>query len=254
MDRIFKKKSWFVRCKNWFRRYFRIEVLHVIEILGIAISAFFILRQLKENANQNKVSMRGQLYASEGEYEKDAREDDILNAVWVKVPVEVRDTNYSYALLSVLTSDDEILKVKNVKDLYYYIWSYESMSDSTRRSKTKELRKVFLYTQSVLYLVHNAYDYTADGILNSIEWKTWKGSIRELSANPIFLCTIWQGYRYNYFSKKFAEFLQEELCSLTPEGLTSKYDSLVYFRDREFIGIFYPEMLKESWTQSMPDY
>jgi len=112
---------------------------------------------------------------------------------------------------------------------------------------------LFLYTQSNLYHVHSAFDYRNDGILTDPEWLTWKNLIREMNAHPVLLTVIWHGYRYRYFSRAFGRFLQQELCanSVPPSG---DADSDAYKRGKEFIRVFYPEMLKDDWPNALPDY
>lgn len=238
---------------NSSRAYLKSNILHILEIILIAISAKVIYDQLSENMKQNSVSIRGQLYQTEYEFSKDARLDDILNVIYLSVPINKKGTEFSYSILKSVTNDTLALKSTSAKELYEIISGYDTFIDPKRREATKDLRRVFLYSSDIFYHIHNAFDYKDESILDSVEWNTWKGSIREMSANPIFLAVVWNGYKYDYFSKKFATFLYNEIATEYPLGLKNKSDTLDYMRDREFIGLYYKDMLDTTWATKMPD-
>ena len=236
------------------KSYFRQNHLQILELIIITLSAVFIWIQLSHNSNQNNVSIRGQLYETEAMYQNEGRDDDILNSIWTYVPDTIRRKDFSKTLLLALTKNETIIESNSAIELFEFIWGSETLLDTNKRAETKNLRKIYLYTQSYLYHIHNAFDYWQDGILLEDEWKTWKGIMREMSAHPIFITTIYQGYKYNYFSKDFAQFVFDEICTLTPKDLKFSVDSLDHFRDREFIEMFYPEMIAPDWPKRLPSY
>ena len=127
-----------------------------------------------------------------------------------------------------------------------------AFDDPKRREATTQLRRLFLHTQTNFYHIHNAHDYWREGVLVDQEWLTWKNSIRETNAHPMLVTVIWQGYRYRYFSRAFGRFLQQELCaeSIPPDHANPE----AYIRGKEFIRLYYPEMLKSEWLDALPDY
>ncbi|MGC1953562.1 MAG: hypothetical protein WA970_13550, partial [Gammaproteobacteria bacterium] len=144
------------------------------------------------------------------------------------------------------------VEARTARELYDSMFSVATLADQNRREATKDLRRLFLYIQTNLYHVHNAHDYWRDHILDDAEWITWKNLIRQMNAHPMLLTVIYEGYRNRYFSKKFGQFLKQELCDKVvpphdpdPEG---------HKRGREFIGEFYPDMLADDWVNSLPDY
>lgn len=238
--------------KIW--RYLKRHPLPAIELGVVTASVFVISFQLSENVKQNRVSIRGQLYETENSLEKEGREDDILNSIYTYEESSTESWVFYKKLLSTATKNEKALNDTTPDGLYETMFGPNTLADSIQRKETENLRRVFLYTQAVLYHIHNAFDYQKDGILTKAEWVTWQGSIREMSAHPVFLTVVWQGHKFSYFSKKFAKFLQEITLSPDPKELKTKADSLDYQRDVKFIKLFYPEMALQNWADPMPDY
>lgn len=59
-------------------------------------------------------------------------------------------------------------------------------------------------------------------------------------------------YRNRYFSRAFGRFLQQELCADTVPF--DDADPETYKRGKEIIRLFYPDMLKKDWPDTLPDY
>lgn len=251
--------------KNWFKfRYSKVTsffrgqkrnlTLSNLEKIAVIATLIFIYFQLRESSTQNRVSIRGQLYQTELLYQQETMNDDSLNSLWTTIPSTVTRLNFSKVLLQNISNDSLIYNAKNVEELYKLIWGTDLITKNLTHQNAKNLRKLFLYTQSIIYHLHNVYDYKKEGIIDHVEWETWKGSIREMGAHPIFLAVLYNGIKYKYFSKGFVMVVFEEICTKNPKDLITKEDYLNYNRNRDFISIFYPDFLKKDWINTMPDY
>jgi hypothetical protein len=221
----------------------------------VAIIALpLVYYQLSEITKTNTVSIRGQLYQTElGPGADEARDDQQnLTTLWAQAPPNVTDHEFYATLIRLVTDDPTALKSKTAKELYHSMFDATVFADPQRRAATNALRRLFLYTQNNVYHVHNAFDYRKGGILRDEEWITWKNLVCEMNAHPMLLTVIWHGYRYRYFSRDFGRFLQRELfANSAPCG---NADSDAYKRGKEFIRVFYPEMLKDDWPNELPGY
>lgn len=233
---------------EWSDPLVRVQIVNIFVVIA---TGSLIYLQVGANITTNKMAMRGQLYQYEADNTREARANDVLHNIWLTVPNKVTGFNYSRSLLSTLTTDTAIQNVRSPEELYDKVWGYNTMTNPARAEETKKLRLAFTSAQSELYHIHNAFDYSEEDIMDKQEWETWKGSIREMSAHPLFVTAVWQGYQYQYFSREFAKFLQDEICSPIPINVTDKAD---YFRDLDFIRKFYPEMTKPNWHMAMPSY
>jgi len=229
-------------------------------LLVTLLSAAFIINQLKinqrnltTNTTALKETLRNELYNAYDVYGKESREDDELNYLWVHVPANINAATYCKEVMELMIKDKDSFLTKNnsAEELYEKIWGYEIMSDTSRIKKTRLLRKIYLFSEGNLYNVHKAFDFKERGILDSIDWISWKGTIKAMTPHPIFISVIWSGYNSHYISKGFAKFLYSELCSKNPEGLKNQEDSLYYFRNKDFILKFYPEIQDSaSWVDN----
>jgi hypothetical protein len=175
-----------------------------------------------------------------------------LSTVWALVPPQVSTEQVVPTLLPLVTSDPTALKSKSPAELYHSMFDVGVFADQSRSEATQGLRRLFLYTQDEFYLVQNIFDYKHDKIVSEGEWRVWKGTIREMHAHPMLLTVIWQGYQNRYFSRRFAQFLQAEIC---PDDIpTDLADVEVFKRDREFVRTFYPEMARKDWSEVLPEY
>lgn len=155
-------------------------------------------------------------------------------------------------MLGLVSKDSIAANALTAEGLYRSIWDVSAFSDEGRRKETKSLRKLFLFIQSNFYHVHNAFDYRQDNVLNPEEWKTWKGLLREMHGHPMLLAVIYQGHRNRYYSSKFAEFIQKELCSeVVPADVADREE---YVQAREFIRYYYKEMFDKTWPDALPKY
>ncbi len=73
-----------------------------------------------------------------------------------------------------------------------------------------------------------------------------------MHAHPMLLTVIWQGYQNRYFSRRFARWLQTQLCPTEVPADVSHTEA--FKRDREFARFFYPEMTRPDWPDALPDY
>lgn len=229
------------------------DKLQFFGLLATVISLWFVVVQLQESTKTNKVSIRGQLYETEGSVAADEASEDSsnLSSVWAIPPADLEKQALASFLVSLGTEDATAIAAKNADELYRSIYDAAAFAKD-RREKTKQLRKIFLFVQTNFYHVHNAFDYQADKVLTKEEWETWKGIIREMHGHPMLLAVIAQGHRYRYYSQGFARFLQAELCS--PTVPPDVEDPAEYRRAREFIRYYYPQMFESKWVDVLPRY
>jgi len=204
------------------------DKLQLVGVLVLITTLLLVYFQLRENTKTNRVSIRTQLYQTEANMAANEAgdSDSALNTIWALVPHSIRREEYGTVLLQLVTNDKTALEARNAAELYHSMFDAAVFADESRRAATRTLRRLFLHSQTSFYHIHNAFDYKRDGILSDSEWRTWNGLIREMNAHPMLLAVIWQGYQNRYFSRKYARFLQAELCSETiPTGVA---DSEVY--------------------------
>lgn len=215
--------------------------------LATLVSVFFLYRQLRENTTTNQVAVRDQLYATEnGLFEEERSEG--LSALWALLPAEIESAEYARTLLALVSSDSAVRRASAPEALFQAMMGAESFASPRRREATEPVRRLFLFVQSNVYHVHNAFDYRQDGVIREAEWETWNGLIAEMNSHPVLLMTIWHGHTNRYFSRKFGLFLRESICSDARRG------PAVQSRNCEFAHQFYPEMFTESWPDRLPDY
>ena len=208
-----------------------------VALLVTFISAAFIIyqltinqRNLTTNTTALKETLRNELYNAYDVYGKESREDDDLNYLWVQVPPNIEAAKYCKTVMELMIKDKDsfLINSNTAKELNEKIWGYGTMNDSSRMKKTSLLRKIYLFSEGNLYNIHKAFDFRERGILDSVDWIGWKGTVNEMTPHPIFICVIQSGYNSNYISKGFAKFLYSELCSNNPVGLKNREDSLYY--------------------------
>jgi hypothetical protein len=234
----------------WRQQYKRQAVGFLLTIVSLG----FVYFQLREINHTNKVTIRGQLYDRQIQMGADmtAPDAEILSAMWALVPSQLQPNEVARTFLSLATSDPTALKATNPAELYHSMFDLPVFADRSRSKGTQLLRRLFVYTQDNFYHVHNIFDYQRDGILSQAEWRTWKGTVREMHAHPMLLTVIWQGYENRYFSRQFARWLHTELC---PNEIPPDVSDIEAFkRDREFARSFYPEMTRPDWPDALPDY
>ena len=229
------------------------DKLNVVTSIATVVMLGLVYAQLGENTKTNKVAIREQLYQSEAGLAAFEAGDEIesLATIWAMVPPTTTGYEFGAALLGLVTEDPTALKAATAEDLYHSMFDAAVFADADRRKETHELRRLFLHAQTSFYQVHNAFDYQRDGIITAGEWTTWKNVIREMRAHPMLLAVIWNGHENRYYSRDFAAFLQEELCD---NSIPDDVDPAAYKRGKDFIGIFYSDMLNKDWPNTLPDY
>jgi len=232
---------------------------------GLVLTAFTVhslTRQLRANNQTNQVTIRGQLYQTENALLAAEGADDyqIFASIWASVPPDVSGAPYGQRLLGLITDDPVVLSTPNVEALYHRAYDAVTFADAQACNRTKtsadaqacdrtnKLRRLFLFVQSNVYHMHNAFDYYRGGVMNSEEWETWKGLVGEMNAHPVLLMVIWHGYQHRYFSRAFGDFLKEEICGRSAFGTD--------YRDRNcaFARYYYPEMFAPTWSAALPAY
>jgi hypothetical protein len=206
--------------------------------------------QLGLSIATNRVAMRSQLYQTENAFfsEEGADESGALASVWARVPPQFVDHEYSASLLPLVTDDPTALAATSAGALYHAAYDISALAEPGRRAATSDLRRTFLYVESNLYHIQNAYDFRKDGVLSHEEWLTWKGIIGEANAHPVLMMAIWHGYQNRYLSREFGSFLRAELCGRSP------YGSLYQARNCRFAKYYYPEMFRDDWSLPLPSY
>jgi hypothetical protein len=241
--------------------------LEVLGLLVAIISVWFLYAQIGKNTDTNKVELRGQLYDRQMRLANDMGAGDAVSTLWALAPKEVTTDEYGRTFLRLVTKDSAAINAKNAAELYHAMFDVgvfdiqshqnggtreSTKAVATRSDDTKTLRALYLYTQNTFYHVHNIFDYQREEIVSEAEWRVWKGLLREMHAHPMLLTVIWQGYQNHYFSRRFAQFLQEEL---NPDAIPPDVmDEEEFRRSREFLRAFYPEMTSKQWPDRLPDY
>ena len=225
----------------------------IVQLVGLflgLLSAPFLLFQLKANNETNQVAIRGQLYQTEnGLMAQEASDKQNTYATtWTYVPSSVTGQAYSRRLLGLISPDPSVLYATSPSALYHSVYDAAVLASAEKRVKTDQVRRLFVFIQSNVYHIHNAFDYYRGGVMNEAEWKTWKGLIEEMNAHPVLLTAIWHGYQHRYFSRKFGEFLRTTICERSAFG--TDYAE----RNCQFARGFYPDMFASAWTDGLPDY
>lgn len=225
----------------------------ILTVIGLIVAIFTVsglTKQLRVNDHTNRVAIRGQLYQTEnallGEEGSDNKET--FATLWSEFPPEVQGRAYARSLLGLITADSAALTASSAEALHRAIYAPHALRDEARRTQTAELRRLFLFVVSNLYHMHNAFDYSKDGILRPGEWATWKGIIGEMNAHPVLLAVIWHGYQNRYLSRDFGDFLQEEICGRAARSRPTGV------RNCEFARAYYPDMFEPGWSDALPNY
>ncbi|MCK9392169.1 MAG: hypothetical protein M0Q01_11465 [Syntrophales bacterium] len=223
-------------------------------MLLMVASLILVYGQLRENNKANVAATRGQLYQKEDSLSRVESEDkeQTSSIIYLQAPVKYQGKALRDAFLGLLDADDKVTNAESASALEKALFDLDQFKDPKVRKKNKKAVELFLHTGETFYHVHNSFDYMQDGILSKKEWDTWKGQIREIGANPMLLAVIYQGWKYQYFSRKYGKFIQDELCAKIPPP--DVFDREKYERDRNFIISFYPEMMEEKWLLWLPDY
>jgi hypothetical protein len=232
--------------RKWLPQSFG-DLMQVVTTILIVASLWYVSEQVRENTTTNMVAMRGQLYATENALLAAVGADD-LSALFAVVPPDVSGSHYARALLEMTTKDTRVREAATPEALYNALMGSDVLGDPAARERTRDGRAVFLYAQSNIYHMHNAFDYWRGGVLADAEWATWKGLIAEMNAHPVLLMTIWHGHKNRYFSRAFGEYLRAEICE------DERFGPAVRARTCEFARAFYPEMFSDSWLDRLPAY
>lgn len=236
------------------------DIIQLITTYLGLLTLIILVDQLRENTKTNKLSIRDQLYTAEAAYMEEGKNIDELNSIWIKVDDSIYGLDYSRNLLKILTSDSLIINSQNVRELYFWINGYKSFEDTITKKNSELLRQFFLYAQTLIFHIHNAFDYQKEGIISTQEWTTWKGLIRDVSAHPIILVVFYDAILHKYCSQSFAEFIKEELLINSPKEtdyenlLDYEFASKTFKRDTSFIRLFYPDMFSKNWGAKLPKY
>ncbi|MCA1633985.1 MAG: hypothetical protein LC802_09780 [Acidobacteria bacterium] len=175
-----------------------------------------------------------------------------FSTIWAFSPPQTSTDKRAIELLQLVTTDEAAFCARDAAELHHNMFDVAVFASKPRREATQDLRRLFLYTQTTYYHVHNSFDYQRDEIFPAAEWMTWKGLIREMHVHPMLLTVIWHSHQNRYISRAFAQFLQRELCS--DEIPSDVADVETFKRDREFVRLFYPEMTRREWPNELPDY
>ena len=213
-------------------------------------SLLFVGVQIGQSTKAARIEIRGQLYAGEFQMSKDEESDTsgTISDLWTGAPPDVSAERYGAHLLSRITTDRTVINAVSADDLLAAVFG-TGAEPRPRSMDANNLRRMYLFTQRYFYHIHNAHDYWREGIVADGEWLTWKGILKEMQAHPMLLAVIANGASYQYFSRPFASFLQEEICP-------SIGDDPVAVRNCAFAQRFYPDMFADRalWLRRFPDY
>lgn len=238
----------------WWKRSAKIEEAVQLGFLVLtAFSLLLITAQINKNSESNLAAIRAQLYGTEKELAQEEVDDDakganILFSTYAIVDFPIEPD--AYATLRISASANTNAADIPIKSEALQKWLYGL--DAPVDARRADLRRACLHMQNIMYHMHNAFDYHKAKILSPNEWKTWKGNIAEMGPHPLLLASIWEGYKYDYFSRDFAQYLQDELFGVE-KGASKEKIARQNFNKR-VIGICYPEMTNSSWPIKLPSY
>ncbi|MEI6236327.1 MAG: hypothetical protein WCT04_24990 [Planctomycetota bacterium] len=138
-----------------------------------------------------------------------------------------------------MTHEQTIVNAKNAEELYHLVWGIESWEKGDKK-ELQRLRKIYSHAESYIYLLHNAFDYKHENIMDDGEWKTWVATIDDVGGNPMTLMAMWVAHRRGYFNKQYARELQNKY----------RNDSVL----RERATYFYKEILDDQWLEAFSSY
>ncbi len=248
--------GWFWQWLYKLREKLGEEPVKIIELLFqvVGFSAIFIAAvELKHNAESLKTANRVQLYTldtglskenfdnPEGKFHSlDAKPQWNINA-----SKAYNVSNYCQQLLGLLCTNNEIIAVTNVQELYGKLKSLKPADYGTNAPPDLvELRKTYSVISQTLDEMHFAYDSWDDGVIDEDELATWFGYIKSMGPHPMFLAVIYNWHEKNYMCNQFADMLRYELKHNNDGSINATNCAVIEY--------FYTEMNGVNFTNSLP--
>ncbi len=213
-----------------------------ISAVATVIAAYIGWEAIEEYKMINRAEARAQLYGAEREIAKMEMTDSVLRRIYATAPKDSNVAAYIQTQLAISAYGDakhllpDTLNVKNVKELYEFIWG----SNSFVTEEADTLRRLYLHCEAYMYHMHNGFDLTDENFITKDEWETWRGLLKEIGPHPVCLAAAYSAERNNYFSKSFAAAYQKAM----------QMDLL----KKAVIESFYPEMLSTEWPNQFTDF
>ena len=130
---------------------------------------------------------------------------------------------------------DLILKrQQSVEELLSRI--FEPNDDYFDQNK-RRLRKAYYLAERLLYLLQDAYSARQAGILSEAEYEGWLTYLDKIGFNPLFFSALRFSHSNGSLMKDFANHTKERLLRSD--------------RNKQAVGILYPELLQKDWINKL---
>jgi len=212
----------------------------IIEMTSILAGAIIGTFAFFEYRTTNEIALLGQLQSIDREISNLQFNNPMLYALWIYPPDSLKGKDRAdFYLKAIIDSSSVVSKKitgdtwKTVQDLESILWSNSNFYDTD----LQKIRKVYDFTETILYLVTSAIDYAERGQIKPEDEKIFVAYIGDIGTHPLFLEAVWFGYRGGYFSEKAAIRMQKELLK-NEEAKT-------------VISIIYKELLDKNWPYNV---
>lgn len=207
----------------------------VLITLSGAIAAWVALDEYKMT---NKVSRISQLQEIERDLTAMNMDKPFLDGIWTITPKEISGKERADMLIEAIwntapNNNDHFPQWSTVEDLENILYESKALTNDGMQ----RLRQTYLYIESILYLVADAYQANKQNLLNEDEVATYYAYLNTLGDHPLFLHAVWFGHTEGYLRKDFSIFLRNVLLKDKDK--------------KETISKIYPELLDDNWVSKL---
>lgn len=211
------------------------EIFTVFIFLGTLIIGWFgygIAKKAFEEYKQlNRIEAEAALINMDYVLNKELIDKPYLQSLYAIPPVEMSAEKKAQFLVNICLDSNSkqksLIVWKDIPDLYNKLWEGRDFHNKHKY----RLRKLYNYSENILSLIMNAYSAYEERIIRKESWNTFAGYLRDVGANPIFLCAIYGFCKQGYCDNKSAEIIRRIILE-KPEN-------------REIVSVIYKDMLIE---------
>lgn len=211
-----------------------IDITAAIAFLFTAMAAIYAVMEYRR---LNIISTETSLINYDYKLNEYLMKKPYLQSLYAVTPNDVNPKQKAQLLVELCLNDADDKNTKlnwiDVPDLNNKIWEYNGFHNKEKY----KLRDFYLYSESILTLIYNAYWAYEYNFIAKDSWESFLGYIDEIGAHPIFLCVFYDECKKGYINKKVAEKIRRTLLGKQ--------------ENREIISVIYKEMLSPDWYQNL---
>lgn len=213
----------------------------IIALLGLHIANSALHEYKKANTNYEHAAAEAanaRLAALDRDAYLEAMKDDKLNVLFTEFPTpqskeEARTLANKIIVLALGDKHKNInISFSSIEELFKLIYSIDNFHDEYKQI----LRKASIHSDLIFYTVDSAYTAFKSKIITREEYDTWKGYLRDVGKNPLFILSIYIAYEAGYIGKDFCREIQTTIVNNPTSFIMMQ--------------AIYPEMEFKSWIEN----